>query len=80
MPHHQPPQLATAAKADTLVAFSWFVTIARGLTGIGVGGEYPSSSVSAVEAANEKFMKKRGMTFILVTVRLLSLSAVFSKS
>jgi MFS family permease len=56
------------------------MTIARGLTGIGVGGEYPSSSVSAVEAANEKFMKKRGMTFILVTVRRVFISAVLSKS
>lgn len=64
--------LATAAKADTLIAFSWFMTIARGLTGIGVGGEYPSSSVSAVEAANEKFLKQRGPTFILVTNLVLS--------
>ena len=54
----------------------WFLTFARGLTGIvrtfdtgfksssslyqGVGGEYPASSTSASEAANEQMPSKRG--------------------
>ena len=55
----------------------WFLTFARGLTGIvraddircvfdsftcyqGVGGEYPASSTSASEAANEQVLSKRG--------------------
>lgn len=54
----------------------WFLTVARGITGVvstcyftekhilmlaqGVGGEYPASSTSASEAANEKMVKNRG--------------------
>jgi MFS family permease len=38
----------------------WCLTFARGITGIGVGGEYPASSTSASEAANEKMIKNRG--------------------
>ncbi|KAH7911938.1 major facilitator superfamily domain-containing protein [Hygrophoropsis aurantiaca] len=45
----------------------WFLTIARGITGVGVGGEYPASSTSASEAANEKKVSSRGPVFIMVT-------------
>ena len=54
----------------------WFLTFARGITGIvvlltlydiwfspayqGVGGEYPASSTSCSEAANEQMLSKRG--------------------
>ncbi|KIJ57885.1 hypothetical protein HYDPIDRAFT_44726 [Hydnomerulius pinastri MD-312] len=50
----------------------WFLTFARGITGIGVGGEYPASSTSASEAANEKMPKNRGPVFIMVTNFVLS--------
>ncbi|KAF9229401.1 MFS Git1p-like glycerophosphoinositol permease [Gyrodon lividus] len=50
----------------------WFLTFARGITGIGVGGEYPASSTSASEAANEKSPKNRGPVFIMVTNFVLS--------
>ncbi|THH20859.1 hypothetical protein EW146_g582 [Bondarzewia mesenterica] len=50
----------------------WFLTFARGITGIGVGGEYPASSTSASEAANEKMIKHRGPVFIMVTNFVLS--------
>ncbi|EMD34864.1 hypothetical protein CERSUDRAFT_54709 [Gelatoporia subvermispora B] len=50
----------------------WFLTVARGLTGVGVGGEYPASSTSASEAANEKMLKSRGPVFIMVTNFVLS--------
>ncbi|TFY80480.1 hypothetical protein EWM64_g3532 [Hericium alpestre] len=50
----------------------WFLTFARGITGIGVGGEYPASSTSASEAANEKMIKSRGPVFIMVTNFVLS--------
>ncbi|KAF9240875.1 major facilitator superfamily domain-containing protein [Melanogaster broomeanus] len=50
----------------------WFLTFARGITGIGVGGEYPASSTSASEAANEKTLKNRGPVFIFVTNFVLS--------
>lgn len=70
--------LATAAhgSGDNLernfAGFIWFMTVARGLTGIGVGGEYPSSSLSSGEAANERMQSQRGPIFILVTVRLIT--------
>ncbi|KAG1757461.1 major facilitator superfamily domain-containing protein [Suillus lakei] len=50
----------------------WFLTIARGITGVGVGGEYPASSTSASEAANETAQKNRGPVFIMVTNFVLS--------
>ncbi|GJE94428.1 MFS Git1p-like glycerophosphoinositol permease [Phanerochaete sordida] len=50
----------------------WFLTFARGITGIGVGGEYPASSTAASEAANEKMIKNRGPVFIMVTNFVLS--------
>lgn len=51
----------------------WMMTIARGLVGVGVGGEYPACSTSASEAANEKFGRDRGKIFILVTNLMLSI-------
>ncbi|OSX63573.1 hypothetical protein POSPLADRAFT_1045889 [Postia placenta MAD-698-R-SB12] len=45
----------------------WFMTIARGITGVGNGGEYPASSTSASEAVNEKMGTKRGPLFIMIT-------------
>ncbi|KAG2118416.1 major facilitator superfamily domain-containing protein [Suillus clintonianus] len=50
----------------------WFLTFARGITGIGVGGEYPASSTSASEAANETALNNRGPVFIMVTNFVLS--------
>ncbi|KAE8208304.1 hypothetical protein CF327_g7131, partial [Tilletia walkeri] len=62
-------------------AIFWWLTIARGGVGVGVGGEYPASSTSASEAANEKFgRKKRGTVFSFVTNVVLVLggfSAIF---
>ncbi|KAH9037284.1 major facilitator superfamily domain-containing protein [Lactarius pseudohatsudake] len=45
----------------------WFLTFSRGLTGIGVGGEYPAASASATESANEQMLSKRGPVFVMVT-------------
>lgn len=45
------------------------LTIAQGITGFGVGAEYPASSTSASEAANEKYLSKRGPIFIMVRGR-----------
>ncbi|GAA6005207.1 hypothetical protein JCM11491_002619 [Sporobolomyces phaffii] len=78
--------LATAAhgSGDNLqrnfTGFIWFFTVARGLTGIGVGGEYPSSSASSLEAAEERMKKQRGPTFIMVTNFVLSFGGVFASS
>lgn len=59
--------LATAAHGVTILGMFWMMTIARGVVGFGTGGEYPASSTSASEAANEHALKNRGPIFILVT-------------
>ncbi|KAK7463690.1 Plasma membrane permease, variant 2 [Stygiomarasmius scandens] len=64
--------LATSAHSDTASGLFWFLTVARGITGVGVGGEYPSSATTVSEAANEKMIKKRGPVFIMVTNFVLS--------
>jgi MFS family permease len=59
----------------------WWLTVARGATGVGVGGEYPSSSTSASEAANERYgQKKRSTVFILCTNLVLSLGGPLAVS
>lgn len=66
--------LATAAHGagGSPTGLFWFLTFARGITGIGVGGEYPASSTSASEAANETMTDSRGPVFIMVTNFVLS--------
>ncbi|CZR58518.1 probable GIT1 Glycerophosphoinositol transporter also able to mediate low-affinity phosphate transport [Phialocephala subalpina] len=59
--------LATASNGYTIEGMFWMMTVARGIVGFGVGGEYPASSTSASEAANERSLKSRGPIFILVT-------------
>jgi MFS family permease len=44
----------------------------------GTGGEYPASSISASEAANERSLESRGPTFILVTNLPLSFGGPFA--
>ncbi|BGP42721.1 Plasma membrane permease, mediates uptake of glycerophosphoinositol and glycerophosphocholine [Rhodotorula kratochvilovae] len=72
--------IVTAAHGagGSFTGFIWCFTVGRGLTGIGVGGEYPSGSTSAAEAANERMQKSRGPTFILVTNLVLSFGTVFA--
>ncbi|KAI2629478.1 metabolite transport protein GIT1 [Xylaria nigripes] len=65
--------LATAASAPTPVGLFWFLTVARGIVGFGTGGEYPASSVSASEAANERLLEHRGPVFLSVTSLPLSI-------
>jgi len=52
--------LGTAAHGahGSVQGLFWFLTVARGITGVGVGGEYPASSTSASEAANEQMVEK----------------------
>ncbi|KAG0179328.1 hypothetical protein DFQ29_002242 [Apophysomyces sp. BC1021] len=56
--------LATASSGGTPLGLFWMLIIARGLTGVGVGGEYPCSSVTAGEAAEESG-RSRGFWLIL---------------
>lgn len=51
----------------------WWLTVARGALGVGVGGEYACSSASASEAANERYgQKQRSTIFIFCTNFVLS--------
>lgn len=45
----------------------WFMTIARGAAGVGVGGEYPTSAAAALEGSNEHFDTKRGPIQVLIS-------------
>lgn len=59
--------LATASNGPSINGMFWMMTVARGIIGFGAGGEYPASSTSASEAANEHSLVNRGPIFILVT-------------
>ncbi|CDK26126.1 unnamed protein product [Kuraishia capsulata CBS 1993] len=69
--------LCTAAHGVTTLGMFWMIIVARGITGFGVGGEYPASSTSASESANET-SKRRGGVFVLVTNLPLSLGGPFA--
>ncbi|KAI9445250.1 MFS general substrate transporter [Lactarius indigo] len=58
----------------------WFLTFSRGLTGIGVGGEYPAASTSASEAANEQMLRNRGPVFVMVTNFVLTFGGPLASS
>lgn len=45
----------------------WYLTIARGAAGVGVGGEYPTSAAAALEGSNEHFDKNRGPIQVLIS-------------
>lgn len=64
----------------TFDGFIWMLTVTRGIVGFGTGGEYPASSTSASEAANEYTLKNRGPIFILVTNLPLSFGGPFAVS
>lgn len=59
--------MSAGASGTSVQGLFWMLTVARGVTGYGTGGEYPASSASASEAANAYTLKSRGTVFILVT-------------
>ncbi|KAI9843438.1 MAG: Plasma membrane permease, mediates uptake of glycerophosphoinositol and glycerophosphocholine [Thelocarpon superellum] len=59
--------LGTASNGVTIEGMFWMMTVARGIVGFGTGGEYPASSASATESANEYTLSQRGPIFIMVT-------------
>ena len=59
--------LSAAASGKSPFGIFWMLTVARGITGFGTGGEYPASSTSASESVNAYTLKGRGTVFILVT-------------
>lgn len=48
----------------------WYLTIARGIAGVGVGGEYPSSAAAALEGSNEHFDSQRGPIQVWVSTMM----------
>lgn len=69
--------LCAAAHGKTVNGMFWMLIIFRGVTGFGIGAEYPSCSVSTNEAANEA-VKRRGGVFYMVTNLPLSLGGPFA--
>lgn len=45
----------------------WYLTIARGAAGVGVGGEYPTSAAAALEGSSEHFDSRRGPIQVLIS-------------
>jgi MFS family permease len=58
--------LSCASSGVTVNGLLWMMIISRGILGVGVGGEYPCSSVSAGESADEVAPGRRGGLFIMV--------------
>ncbi|PYH39202.1 metabolite transport protein [Aspergillus neoniger CBS 115656] len=70
--------LAAASHGVTINGMFWMLTVSRGIIGFGTGGEYPASSVSASETANDLTLKQRGPAFIMVTNFPLSFGGPFA--
>ncbi|RLV90134.1 putative metabolite transport protein GIT1 [Spathaspora sp. JA1] len=69
--------MCAASHGKTVNGMFWMLTVFRGVTGFGIGAEYPSSSVTASEAANQS-VKRRGGAFILATNLPLSFGGPFA--
>lgn len=57
----------------------WMLAIARGILGVGAGGEYPVSGVNATEAGNEteKLRKRRGFLVAMAGCTAIDVGCVF---
>ncbi|KAK0372722.1 major facilitator superfamily transporter [Colletotrichum limetticola] len=71
--------LSTAASGTTTTGMFWMLIIARGIAGVGAGGEYPVSGAGAAEATDEdaKFRKRRGFMFAMLADLSASLGYVW---
>ncbi|CUM57228.1 uncharacterized protein AC631_03883 [Debaryomyces fabryi] len=69
--------MCAASHGVTTNGMLWMLLISRGVTGFGIGAEYPASSVSANEAANES-IRRRGGVFTLCTNLPLSFGGPFA--
>ncbi|KAI1381981.1 metabolite transport protein [Hypoxylon crocopeplum] len=60
--------LSTAASGETPTGMFWMLIIARGIAGVGAGGEYPVSGAGAAEATDENaaYRKHRGFMFAML--------------
>ncbi|THW78282.1 major facilitator superfamily transporter [Aureobasidium pullulans] len=71
--------LSTAAKGTDETGMFWMLIIARGIAGVGAGGEYPVSGAGATEATDESagMRKHRGFMFAMIADLSASLGYVF---
>lgn len=71
--------LSAAASGNSTEGMLWMLIIARGIAGIGAGGEYPVSGAGAAEATDEsdKYRKHRGFMFAMLADLSSSLGYVF---
>ncbi|KAL9566576.1 hypothetical protein ACKAV7_009491 [Fusarium commune] len=60
--------MSAGASGLTPTGLMWMLVIARGIAGVGAGGEYPVSGAGAMEASDEdgQFRKSRGFMFAMV--------------
>ncbi|KAF7553980.1 hypothetical protein G7Z17_g3217 [Cylindrodendrum hubeiense] len=60
--------LSAAANGTSPTGLFWMLIIARGIAGVGAGGEYPVSGAGAAEATDEssKYRKRRGFMFAML--------------
>lgn len=60
--------MSAGASGLTPTGLMWMLVIARGVAGVGAGGEYPVSGAGAMEASDEdgQFRKSRGFMFAMV--------------
>ncbi|KAH8649822.1 major facilitator superfamily domain-containing protein [Xylariales sp. PMI_506] len=71
--------LSTAASGTSQTGMLWMLIVARGITGVGAGGEYPVSGAGALEASDEDqtYRKSRGFMFAMVSDLSASLGYCF---
>ncbi|KAI9320478.1 major facilitator superfamily domain-containing protein [Dichotomocladium elegans] len=70
--------LSAASSGTSPTGLLWMMIVSRGILGVGVGGEYPCSSVSAGESADDVAPGRRGGLFVLVTNFVIDLGYVTS--
>ena len=71
--------LSTASSGKSSTGMFWMMIIARGIAGVGAGGEYPVSGAGATEATdeNQKLRENRGFLFAMIADLSASLGYVF---
>ncbi|CAO3591673.1 unnamed protein product [Absidia cylindrospora] len=70
--------MSAASSGITSEGLLWMMVISRGVLGVGVGGEYPCSSVAAGESADSVSPGNRGKLFVMVTNFMIDFGYVLS--
>ena len=72
--------MSAAASGKSATGLIWMLIIARGVAGVGAGGEYPVSGAGAAEATDEsgKYRKHRGFMFAMLATLSASLGYVWA--